>query len=52
MPKSSIKYWQTKFNSILERSYTMASQGCRDISKSSDETRNRKNVPHNNKGYI
>jgi hypothetical protein len=34
MQKSSTKYWKTRFNSILKRSYTMikwvSSQGCRD----------------------
>jgi hypothetical protein len=34
MQKSLIKYWQTKFNSISKRSYSMvksvSSQGCRD----------------------
>jgi hypothetical protein len=92
MQKFSMKYWQTIFNNISKRSYTMIKsvslQGFREHNslnvtqhinrrkgkshmiisidteknlqqnstsfhdKSSDETRNRMNVPQYNKGYI
>jgi hypothetical protein len=62
----STKYCHTEFNNMSKRSYTMTKsvsfQGCKDAStyinpapshdKSSEKTRNRRNIPQHNKGYV